>query len=104
MANIADVMVAASSAYSLLLENDRVRVMEIRLRPGQMAPMHNHPNDHLVYVFNGARLTLRFPDGKDATFDLAAGQTLWLAAGPHETENAGTSEAHNLVVEVKKQR
>ena len=102
MANIADVMVAASSAYSLLLENDRVRVMEIRLKPGQTAPMHNHPNDHVVIVKNDAKLKLSFPDGKEAVFELKAGQALWLEAGPHQAQNAGTTDADNLVIEVKK--
>lgn len=102
MANIADVLVAASSAYTALLENDRVRVMEVRLKPGQAAPMHNHPNDHVVIVKKDAKLKLSFPDGKDAVIDLKAGQALWLEAGAHQTENVGDSEADNLVIEVKK--
>ena len=102
MANIPDVMTAAKSAYNLLLENDSVRVLEVRLKPGQKAPMHNHPNHHVVYVNKDARFKLSFPDGKDAVFDLKAGQVLWLEAGPHETENVGTTDGHNLVVEVKK--
>ena len=40
-----DVLKVASKAYKLVLENDRVRVMEMTLRPGDKAPMHNHPND-----------------------------------------------------------
>lgn len=100
MANIPDVLSAASKAYGLLLENNKVRVMEVRLKPGQKAPMHNHPNDHVVYVKNDARFKLSFPDGKSSVFDLKAGQVLWLEAGPHETENVGKTEGHNLVIEV----
>jgi beta-alanine degradation protein BauB len=102
MTQIPDVMTAAADAYGLKLENDSVRVMEVRLKPGQKAPMHNHPNDHVVYVKNDARFKLSFPDGKSQVFDLTAGQTLWIPAGPHETENVGTTEGINLVVEVKK--
>lgn len=102
MANIPDVLVAASAAYKLLLENERVRVMEIRLKPGQTAPMHNHPNDHVVIVKNDTQMKLSFPDGKDALFDLKAGQVLWIDAGPHEAKNTGTTDAANLVIEVKK--
>lgn len=32
MTKIQDVMTAASKAYGLLLENDKVRVMEVRLK------------------------------------------------------------------------
>jgi beta-alanine degradation protein BauB len=101
MANIQDVMIAASKAYGLLLENDKVRVLEVRLKPGQKAPMHNHPNAHVVYVKNDARFKLSFPDGKNSVFDMKAGQTLFIEAGPHETENIGTTDGHNLVVEIK---
>lgn len=102
MANISDALTAAPGAYRLLLENPRVRVMEVRLKPGQKAPMHNHPNDHVVYVKYDARFKLSSPDGKDSVIDLKAGQALWLEAGPHETENVGATEGLNLVLEIKK--
>jgi hypothetical protein len=34
-------------------------------------------------------------------FELEAGQVLWIESGPHETESSGTTEAHNLVIEIK---
>jgi quercetin dioxygenase-like cupin family protein len=102
MTNISDVLAAASNAYRLLLENDKVRTMEVRLKPGEKAPMHNHPHDHVVYVKNDAKFKLSFPDGKSSVVDLKAGQTLWMEAGPHETENVGTTEGHNIVMELKK--
>ncbi len=102
MAKIPDVMTAAPGAYTLLLENDRVRVMEVRLKPGQKAPMHDHPNDHVVFVVKDAKFKLTFPDGKDNVVDLKTGKTLWMDAGAHETENVGTSDGYNLVVEIKK--
>ena len=101
MANVPDVMMAAASAYTVLLENDAVRVMEVRLKPGQKAPMHNHPHNHVAYIKNDMRLKLTFPDGKEVVSDLKAGQTLWLDAGPHQAENVGTTDGHNLVIEVK---
>jgi len=102
MEKIQDVMKVAAKAYKLLMENEKVRVMDIRLKPGEKAPMHNHPNGHVVYVINNARFKLTFPDGKTGEFDLKAGQTLWLEAGSHATENIGITEGHNLVVEIKK--
>jgi quercetin dioxygenase-like cupin family protein len=102
MASVPDVMVAAKGAYGVLLENEAVRVMEVRLKPGQKAPMHNHPRPHVVYVKTDSRLKLTFPDGKDNVIDLKAGQTLWLDAGPHEAENVGKTDFDNLVIEVKK--
>ncbi len=102
MANVPDVMVAAKNAYQVLMENENVRVMEVRLKPGEKAPMHNHPNSHVVYVKTDSKLKLTFPDGKDNVIDLKAGQSLWLDAGPHEAENVGKTDFDNLVIEVKK--
>src|SRR5512137_2886766 len=99
---IPDVLTSAGNAYKLLIENEKVRVLDIHLKPGEKAPMHNHPNDHLVYVLNNAKFKLTFSDNKSGVFDLKAGQTVWMKAGSHSTENIGTSEGHNLVVEVKK--
>jgi beta-alanine degradation protein BauB len=101
MEQVLDVMKSAAGAYRLLMENERVRVLDIRLKPGQKAPMHNHPGDHVVYVMNNAKFRLTFPDGTKNEVDLKAGQTLWMKAGSHATENIGPSEGHNLVVEVK---
>jgi quercetin dioxygenase-like cupin family protein len=102
MEQIPDVLKSAAGAYRLLMENERVRVLDLRLGPGEIAPMHNHPDDHVVYVMNNARFRLAFANGQSGEFDLTAGQALWMEAGSHTTENIGTSEGHNLVVEVKK--
>jgi beta-alanine degradation protein BauB len=102
MEHIPDVLKAAANAYTLLMENEKVRVLAIRLKPGEKAPMHNHPSNHVVYVMKDAKFKLTFPDGKSGDFDLKAGKAVWMEAGSHATENIGTSEGHNLVVEVKK--
>jgi len=102
MANIQDVLKVANNGYNLLMENEKVRVMEVRLKPGQKSPMHNHPNDHVVYVINDAKFKLSFPDGKSSEFELKKGKALWIEAGPHETENIGKTDGHNLVIEIKK--
>jgi quercetin dioxygenase-like cupin family protein len=101
MTKIQDVMTVASKAYGLLFENDKVRVMEVRLKPGQKAPMHNHPNDHVVYVMKDAKFKISSPDGKNAEFELKSGKSFWMEAGPHETENVGKTDGHNLVIELK---
>jgi quercetin dioxygenase-like cupin family protein len=101
MTSVPDVLVAAERVYRLLYENDAVRVMEIRLKPGETAPMHHHPAPHVVYVKNEARVKFTFPDGKAEMADLKAGQVLWTDAGPHEALNVGDTVFNNVVVEVK---
>lgn len=101
MTTIPDVLNVENSGYNLLMENEKVRVMEMRLNPGQESPMHNHPHDHVVYVFKEAEFKLTFPDGNNSEFKLKEGQVLWIEAGPHQTKNIGSTEGHNLVTEVK---
>ena len=43
----ADPLVVAGDVYKLLMENDRVRVFDIRFKPGQKAVMHGHPDQHI---------------------------------------------------------
>ncbi len=102
MEKILDVLKVAANAYTLLMENKKVRVLDIRLKPGEKAAMHNHPNNHVIYVMNNAKFKLTFADGKTGEFDLKSGEALWMEAGSHATENIGTTDGHNLVVEIKK--
>jgi quercetin dioxygenase-like cupin family protein len=95
-----DPAVVAKDVYRLILENQRVRVFDVRFAPGQRAEMHGHP-DHVVYVFDDANLRLTGADGKSQDVAIRAGQALFLPAGPHAAENIGPKAAHNLVIELK---
>jgi quercetin dioxygenase-like cupin family protein len=90
----------AGDVYKLVLDNDRVRVFEVRFKPGQKAVMHGHP-DHLVYVLEDYTLNLMLPDGKSQEVQLKAGQAIFMGAGPHAAENIGKKEGRALVVELK---
>lgn len=97
----ADPAQVASNVYKLILENDRVRVFDVKFKPGAVAKMHGHP-DHVVYIVSDSKLRLAMPDGTSKDFELKAGQALFMPAGPHETTNIGSAEGHTLVVELKK--
>jgi quercetin dioxygenase-like cupin family protein len=86
--------------YKLLFENERVRVFEVRFKPGERIAMHSHP-DHVVYVLGDGTLKLSYPDGKAVEVVLKAGQTLWIPAETHAAENVGSTDAHSIVVGLK---
>lgn len=96
----ADPTLVASDVYKLILENARVRVFDVRFKPGQKAEMHGHP-DHVIYVLSDYTLDLMLPDGSSQQVPLKAGQTLFMGAGPHAAVNIGKTEGHALVVELK---
>lgn len=95
-----DPAMVASDVYKLILDNERVRVFEVRFMPGQKAEMHGHP-DHVIYVLSDYTLNLMFPDGKSQEVELKAGQSIFMGAGPHAAVNIGKTEGHALVVELK---
>jgi quercetin dioxygenase-like cupin family protein len=90
----------AGDVYHLVLENDRVRVFDVRFRPGQTAVMHRHP-DHVVYALSGGTNRLLVPDGKTMDVEFKPGMALFIAAGPHETTNIGRTDVNLLVFELK---
>ncbi len=96
-----DALKAAPDVYSLIMENERIRVLNVKFKPGQKAVMHSHP-DHVIYVLKDGKLKITLPDGKSNEVSLKVGQAIWMQEGQHAAENIGTTEANNLVVELKK--
>jgi len=95
-----DVVKVAPQSYKVLLENDRVRVLEYRLKPGAKEPMHSHP-DYIVYAFSSGKAKFTFPDGKTKEREIKAGKTMFIKAETHAVENVGTTTAHGLLIELK---
>ena len=101
MASAQDPAKLAPQNYKVLLENDKLRVIEYRLRPGEKEPMHSHPSGVVVYFFDDANIRTTFPDGKTAEDFRRAGDTLWRDPVTHSGENIGNTEAHALLIEPK---
>ena len=86
--------------YKVLLENEQVRVVEYRLKPGEKEPMHTHTAG-VVYVFADARMRASYPDGRTQESSGGAGEAHWRNPVTHALENIGTTEAHALAIDVK---
>ncbi|MCI0389539.1 MAG: antibiotic biosynthesis monooxygenase [Acidobacteria bacterium] len=86
--------------YKVLIENDRVRVMNFKLRKGTKEDFHAHPA-HVVYVLTGFKIMFRFPDGRTALRETKTGDVLFSEAVTHASENIGDTDAHGLLVELK---
>ncbi|MBI3853915.1 MAG: cupin domain-containing protein [Verrucomicrobia bacterium] len=88
--------------YKAVFENERVRVLEYRDKPGDKALMHSHP-DHLVYALSDLQRRFTFPDGKTADLRQEGGSAVWVNAETHAGENTGQTDTHVLIVELKDQ-
>ena len=82
--------------YTLVLENERVRVLEYRDKPGDRTTMHQHP-DFVLYAIGPFTRKLTFPDGKEMTREFKAGDVIWMKAQKH----IGETDTHVLIVELK---
>ena len=53
-ASAQDPVKVAPKQYKAIFNNDRVRVLEVTIKPGEKSPMHSHP-DYLVYAMGPAK-------------------------------------------------
>ena len=90
----------APDFYKVALENDRVRVLDIRMKPGDKSPEHSHPA-YVIYALSDAKLKFTDPDGTSEEVEVDAGQTVWRDAETHAVENVGTTEVHVLNIELR---
>lgn len=97
-------------ASKVLMENDKVRIWEMRLAPGQESALHRHDNDYVMIQIAGDKMAARFePDsgGEWAGLDyiegeIAPGNVIFAKAGGIETAiNVGKEEFYEIVVELK---
>jgi quercetin dioxygenase-like cupin family protein len=86
--------------YKVEFENASVRVLRVKVGPGEKSVMHRHPNAVAIFQ-TGGRVKFTFPDGKTEERDITAGTTLWTPAITHQPENIGSSEFEVILVELK---
>lgn len=91
----------AAENYSVALDNEFVRVLNVTIKPGAKVATHSHP-DHLVYVINGGKVKFTFPDGKTKDVEQKAGEAIFIKSETHQGENTGSSELKLVVFELKK--
>ena len=103
-----DALTAAAAYHRLLFENERVRVLEVRIGPGQFVPVHTHRWPSAAYVMSGSDFIRRDSEGK-LLFDSrtmgalpATPMVQWIGPlPPHSVENIGDAEIIAITTELK---
>lgn len=96
-----DPMKAAKNVYKkVLLENDKVRVMQVIFPPGATAAWHSHPN-HSIYALTGGKIEITEKGKKTVAMDIKAGTAMYMAAVTHMAKNTGMSTIKLIVTEMK---
>src|SRR5437868_15541984 len=68
--------------YTVVSENDQVRILKVHYGPHEKSVMHRHPATVAVFLTD-AKGQFAFPDGKTQDFDVNAGQSQYQAANTH---------------------
>lgn len=95
-----DAVAVSPQLYTVKLDNDRVRVLEYRMAPGQTEPRHDHP-PFVVYFLGDAVVRSTAADGTTSEQKISAGDVGWREHTTHSITNVGDTEIRALIVEPK---
>jgi len=87
--------------YKVLLENDRVRVLDFQLKKGAKEDFHQHPAA-VTYVLAPFKIRFSFPDGTMKVREAKVGDVFYGEPLIHASENIGDTDAHGILVEMKR--
>ena|ERR1041385_2419891 len=100
IARAQDAVKVDAKHYTVLIDNDQVRVLKATYGPGEKSAMHSHPNTVAVFLTDG-KGKFTYPDGKTEDFNATAGTAMWHDAVTHLPENTGDKPFEVVVIELK---
>jgi hypothetical protein len=103
-----DAMIAAPQYHKLLLENDRVRVLDTVIPVGDIVPVHTHRWPAVYYTIQPGDFVRRDGEG-NVLFDSRTVPGMLTASAanfieclpPHSVENVSGTEIHLISIELK---
>jgi quercetin dioxygenase-like cupin family protein len=95
-----DLATTAGDHAKVVLDNDKVRVIELTMPPGTSTGMHSH-KDNVVVFLSGGTATQTMADGTTRQMERKPGTVLWSDPVTHDTKNTGKATSHTLVIELK---
>ena len=96
-----DPLIVNSKTIALKLQNERVRVLEATLKPGDKEQTHSHPA-YVIYVIEGGKFRNHATDGAVTDGEFKTGDVIYRDAVTHSAENIGDTTIRLVLVELKK--
>jgi beta-alanine degradation protein BauB len=100
---VQDALEVAPHVYTVVLENDRVRILSFMTRPGEAWGLHSHP-DSVVVSLTDYSVRNVIPGGPPTERHSMPGDVRWIPATAHTGENIGTTEMRGILIELKEPR
>jgi quercetin dioxygenase-like cupin family protein len=96
-----DAVKADPKHYTVVSENDQVRILKVHYGPHEKSVMHSHPASVAVFLTDSTgQFTL--PDGEKEPLSVKAGEAMFTPAGTHLPENTSDKGMDLILVELKK--
>ena len=95
-----DPVTVNASTIKVKLDNPRVRVLDVTLKPGEKEKTHSHPA-YVVYIIEGGKVRNHAADGSVAEAEFKAGDVLYRDPLTHWAENIGNTTIRLVLVELK---
>ena len=96
-----DPVMVSPDFYTIILENENVRVVEYLLPPDKKDNWHAHP-PKVSYVIEGGKLKINLENGESFVVEEKPGQARWSGSvGKHFVENVGATAIKIVIVENK---
>jgi hypothetical protein len=103
-----DALVAAPAHHTLLFENERVRVLDTCIAPGERTPVHTHRWPSALYILSWSPFVRYDAQGVVLLDSRTVGAlatpppVVWSAPlPPHALENVGAADLRLISVELK---
>jgi hypothetical protein len=95
-------------ATQVIFENEKVRIWEMRLAPGEKGPVHRHDLDYILVLLEGDKIrSISEPDTRGpypgiTEANVVPGMTIYVEKGGVETaENHGKKPYREILIELK---
>lgn len=96
-----DAVKASPKTHKILFENEKVRILEVKIEPREREPLHTHPYRSVTIVQVPTRLRYYDEKGKVLEEVDIKGVSWKEPVGIHSTENIGSQAFHGYRVELK---
>jgi quercetin dioxygenase-like cupin family protein len=91
----------ADVGHKLIFENERVKVWEFTLQPGETIAAHKHDHDYFFYAIEGGTLEVTRESGVTRA-TLEEGKVYYRNGGDtHAATNVDSKRYHEILVELK---
>ncbi len=96
-----DAAIVSPGTHKIVFENDKVRVLEVIIQPGEKEPVHTHPYKSITIVQSPSRIKY-YDEGGSVIEEVDISGVSWLEPkGMHAAENVGSDEFRGYRIELK---